>query len=161
MIAPLVALALAAVPFAQEEDWQRYEDEVEEGPRLFLSAWGGEALDEGGAGRSSGVLGGEVAWAFDSLDLGLAGYGYRDLEDAERSWTPVALLRVTQRFETRRGIEATFSFGIGAGRPDDWTAWYQVALGARVGLGPLFLGGEIAFEQLGILRLLAGLGAAF
>ncbi len=146
-----------------QEEWEApgYEEEDEHRPRLLLSAWGGEALDAGGAGHGSALLGGEVAWAFDVLDLGLAGYGYRALVDAKRDWTPVVLLRLTQRFRTRRGLEAAFSFGVGAGRPDEWIAWFQVALGVRVNLGPLFLGGELAFEQYDLLRLAAGLGVAF
>lgn len=166
MIAPVLALALAVSPgapgLAQAEDWELpYDGEEDDRPRLFLSVWGGDALDTGGAGSSSAVLGGEVAWAFSSLDLGVAAYGYRDLRDAARAWTPVALLRLTQRFETGRGVDATFSFGVGAGRPDDWKAWFQVALGVRVPLGPIFLGGELAFEQLDLLRLMGGLGLAF
>lgn len=165
MIAALLALALATAPpsaLAQDGDpsWTD-EDEAERAPRLFVSAWGGEALDRGGAGNSSTVVGGEVAWGFDALDLGLAGYGYRRLADAARAWTPVALLRLEQRFRTRRGLEATLAFGLGAGRPDDWVAWYQVALGARATFAPLFVAGELAFERYELLRLTAGLGLAF
>jgi hypothetical protein len=146
-----------------QEEWEDlpYDEEEEGRARLLLSAWGGEALDAGGAGRGSTLLGGEVAWAFDPLDLGVAGYGYRKLVDAEREWTPVLLLRLTQRFRTRRGVDAAFSLGVGAGRPDDWMAWFQVALGVRVSLGPVFLGGELAFEQYDLLRLAAGLGVGF
>jgi len=162
--AALLALALAA-PLAQEE-WQpppAYDEEDPGGrPRLFLSAWGGEALEEGGGGPSHGVLGGEVAWAaFEHLDLGLAGYGYRGLPEAVRATTPVALVRLIQRYPTRAGVEATFTLGIGAARPDDWVLWLQVALGVRVVLGPLFLGGELAFEQYDLLRLTGGLGVSF
>ncbi len=164
MIAAALALSacLAAAPLAQEE-WEApgYDDDDGRRPRLLLSVWGGEALDAGGAGRGSTLLGGEVAWAFDALDLGVAGYGYRTLVDAKRDWTPILLLRLTERFRTRRGLEAAFSFGVGAGRPDDWIAWFQVALGVRVNLGPVFLGGELAFEQNDLLRLAAGLGVGF
>lgn len=145
-----------------QEQWELPPEEDEEGgKRVLLSVWGGEAFATGGNGRSSALLGGEAAWAFESLDLGVAGYGYRSLIDAKREWTPVLLLRLTQRFHTRRGLEAAFTFGVGAGRPDDWMAWFQVALGVRVNLGPLFLGGELAFEQYDLLRLAAGLGVAF
>lgn len=168
MIAAALALWLVAAappapaPLAQEEWEQGWdEDDLDDAPRLFLSAWGGEALDEAGRGSSSGVVGGEVAWAFRALDLGLAGYGYRRLDAAEREWTPVALVRVLQRFRTRPGLEATFALGLGAGRPDGWTAWYQVALGGRATFGPLFVAGELAFEQYDLLRLAAGLGLAF
>jgi hypothetical protein len=138
-----------------------WEDDVDEPPRLFVSAWGGEALSTDGEGRSSSLLGAEVAWAFRSLELGLAGYGYRGLRDGSRGWAPVTLLRVTQRFPTRGGLEAGLTFGIGAGKPDGWTAWYQVALGGRLALGPLFVAGEIGFEQYDLLRLAGGVGAAF
>ncbi len=166
MIAAALALSLfvtQAAPLAQEEwgdaPWEQ--DEAEDVPRLFLTAWGGEALDDGGDGRSSGILGGEVTWALRALDLGLAGYGYRRLSEAEREWTPVALLRLGQRFRTRSGLEATFALGIGAGRPDGWTAWYQVALGGRATFGRVFVAGELAFEQYDLLRLAAGLGVGF
>jgi hypothetical protein len=164
VIAAALALSLVAsqaAPLAQE-GWEAPfdEDEAEE-PRLFLVAWGGEALDDVGGGQSSALLGGEVAWAFRALDLGLAGYGYRRLADAEREWTPVALVRAVQRFRARAGVEATFALGLGAGRPDGWTAWYQVALGGRATFGPLFVAGEVSFEQYDLLRLAAGLGLAF
>jgi hypothetical protein len=164
--AALLAVALAAGPLGQEEwptppGWEE-EEEEESRPRFRLSAWAGEAFGASGAGRSHGVLGGEAAWAaFEHLDLALAGYGYRDLPAASRATTPVALVRLIQRFPTRRDVEATFALGIGAGRPDGWVAWLNVALGVRVVLGPLFLGGEISFEQYDLLRLAAGLGVAF
>ncbi len=156
------ALALSLAVAQADDAYPAYEeDEGEARPHVLLSAWGGTALGEGGSGRSSTILGGEAAWAFESLDLGVAGYGYQRLPDSSREWTPVALLRITQRFRTGRSVEAAFTFGIGAGRPDGWTAWYQVAIGGRADLGPMFLGGEIAFEQLDILRLAAGLGVRF
>jgi hypothetical protein len=166
VIAAALALSLVAAqaaPLPQQESgdapWEG--DEVEDAPRLFLTAWGGEALDDGGGGASSAIAGGEVTWALRALDLGLAGYGYRRLDDAAREWTPVALLRVGQRFRTRSGVEAMFALGVGAGRPDGWTAWYQVALGGRATFGPMFVAGEIAFEQYDLLRLAAGLGVGF
>jgi hypothetical protein len=65
-----------------------------------------------------------------------------------------------QRFPMRSGVEATFALGLGAARPRTWEAWFQVALGVRLPLGPLFLGGELAFERGDLLRLSAGLGVA-
>lgn len=160
MIAAALALSLAVAQ--ADYDYPGYpEAEDEEQPHVLLSAWGGTALGDGGSGRSSTILGGEAAWAFESMDLGIAGYGYQNLEDASREWTPVMLLRLTQRFRTRRGVEAALTFGIGAGRPDDWDAWYQVAIGGRADLGPMFLAGELAFEQFDILRLAAGVGVRF
>jgi hypothetical protein len=165
VIAAALALStfLASAPLAQDsEQLPPYEEEREDGPRrIRLSLWGGEALANGGSGHSSTLYGGEAAWAFDSIDLGVAAYGYQSLVNARREWTPVALLRLTERFRTGRGLEAAFSFGIGAGRPRDWTTWFQVALGVRYDLGPMFLGGELAFEQYDLLHLAAGLGVSF
>ncbi|HEX9402603.1 MAG TPA: hypothetical protein VF912_21080 [Anaeromyxobacter sp.] len=158
----LLAASLSAAPLPQEE-WEppAWEEDDERRPHVLVTAWAGEALASGGSGRSSGFFAGEAAWAFDSVDVGLAGSGYRSLREAGRTWTPVLLARFTQRFKTRRGFEAAFGFGVGAGRPSGWIAWYQVALGVRVPLGPLFVAGELAFEQYDILRLGGGLGVAF
>lgn len=165
MRALLLAALLAGAPAlaaAQEEAWDEEAPEDERNPhRLSVILWGGEGFDTAGTGRSGARLGGEVAWAFDSLDLGLAGYEYRRLRDATREWTPVTLVRVTQRFETRRGLEAAVTLGLGAARPDDWVAWFLFGLGMRLDLGPMFLAGELAFEQRDQLRLMAGLGARF
>jgi hypothetical protein len=150
----------AAAPYEDEEWESPGVDDEEREPRLRITAWGGDALGDGGSGRSSSFVGGEAGWAFRSLDLGVAGSAYRNLSEADREWTPVVLARLTQRFKTRRGIEATFGFGVGAGRPTGWTAWYQLGIGVRVPLGPLFLAGELAFEQYELLRLGAGLGVA-
>ncbi len=161
MTGALLALALAASPGLAQEEWPGDEDRQEEGGhRLSVAAWGGEALDEAQTGRSYGLLGGEVAWSFDQLDLGVAGYGYRHLSDT-RTWTPVALVRLVQRFPMRSGVEATFGLGVGAAKPSGWEAWFQVGLGARVYMGPMFLGGELAFERGDLLRLAAALGLAF
>jgi hypothetical protein len=156
-------LAAAPAPLAQEsEDVPAYEQDRDENVRrIRLGLWGGEALANGGSGHSSTLYGGELAWAFDAVDLGVAGYGYQSIVNARREWTPVLLLRLTERFRTRRGLEAAFTFGIGAGRPRDWTTWFQVALGIRYDLGPVFLAGELAFEQYDLLHLAAGLGVAF
>ncbi len=168
MIATALALStfLAALP-PLRQDWEAppYEDEEtssEERPhRLRLSAWGGDALANGGSGHGSAFYGGEAAWIFESMDLGVAGYGYQKLADARRAVTPVLLARFTERFRTRRDVEWTLALGAGAGRPHGWTAWFQLALGFRVNLGPMFLGGELAFEQYDLLRLAAGIGVAF
>ena len=161
MTGALLALALAASPALAQDEYDLPPDEQDEGGhRLSIAAWGGEALDESGTGRSYGVLGGEVAWSFDQLDVGLAGYGSQHLSDT-RTWTPVALVRLVQRFRMRSGVEATFGLGVGAARPSGWEAWFQVGLGARVLFGPMFLGGELAFERGDLLRLSAGLGVRF
>jgi hypothetical protein len=161
----LIAAALAAAPgpLRQEEAWeeQAWEEEGERRPHVHLSAWGGEAFANGGTGRSSSFFSGEAAWVFRSVDLGIAGAGYRALRNASREWTPVALVRLTQRFPTRGGVEAAFTLGFGAARPAGWVGWFQLAIGMRVPLGPLFLGGELAFEPYEIVRLGAGLGIAF
>jgi hypothetical protein len=157
-------LLAAAPPLAQDWETPPYEEERDEGRprRIRLSLWGGEALATGGTGHGSSLYGGEAAWAFDAIDLGVAGYAYNSLLQSNRQWTPVVLARLTERFRTRRALEAAFTFGVGAGRPKlDWTAWFQVALGVRYELGPMFLGGELAFEQYDLLHLTAGVGVTF
>lgn len=159
MIAAALALALAA---AQADDAYPYEaGEEERRPRVIFTAWGGSAFATGSSGGNSTLLGAEASWAFQSLDLGVAGYGYRRLPDAAREWTPVAMVRLTQRVEAGHGIEAAFTLGFGAGRPDRWEAWYQIALGVRAASGPLFLAGELGLEQLNQIRLAAGVGVRF
>ena len=149
-------LALASA-YAQDEYGWEGGDEERRAPRLFLTAWGGEAFAVGGSDWKSGAaFGGEVSYALPFGDLGLWGSGYKiGNRDA---WAPIALLRLTNRFATGRGIEAAFTFGIGAGRPLDWRVWFQVALGLRYDLGPVFLAGELSFEQEQLLRFSGGLG---
>ena len=157
-------LALAAAPVvARAQGVDEMGNEVEpDGPRhgrLALTAWGGQAFDTSGSGPDVPILGGEIAWAFDQLDLGVAGYGYKDLRGIGSSrYDPVVLARVTQRFETYRGLEAGLTLGVGAAREERWRAWFQLALGLRLDLGPAFLGAEIGFEQNSLLRLVGGLG---
>jgi hypothetical protein len=148
-------LELASANAQDEYGWEGGEEERE--ARLFITAWGGEAFAVGGGdGRSGAAFGGEVSYALPFGDLGLWGSAYKiGNRDA---WAPIALLRLTNRFATGRGIEAAFSFGVGAGRPIDWRIWFQVALGLRLDLGPLFLAGELSFEQEQLLRLSGGLG---
>ncbi len=154
----LAALLLAAAPAAAEED----EFPEERRARLSISAFGGEAFATGGSTRDAPVVGGELAYAFDAVEVGAWMAGYQLKVTPARPWSQVLLLRLTERFETHRGLEASFTFGFGAGRADRWVGWYQLALGARVALGgPLFLQGEIAFEQYDLLRLAAGLGLRF
>ena len=81
---------------------------------------------------------------------------------ADRVWTPVALLRWEQRFETRPGAEAGLTLGFGAGRPSrDWIFWYQLALVGRLIREPWFLAGELGLERADILRLGVGAGLRF
>lgn len=162
MTGALLALALAASPPLAQEEWPLPPDEQEEHKvrHLSLSVWGGEAFDESGSGASFGVVGAEAAWSFSSLDVGLAGYRYEGLPGSQ-SWIPVTMLRLTQRFPLRTGVEATFALGVGAVRRTGWEAWFQVALGMRVPLGPMFVGGELGFERGNLLRLAGGLGVTF
>ncbi len=161
MTGALLALALAASPGLAQEGWSGDEDHEDEGGhRLSVVAWGGNAFDEAQSGKSYGLLGGEAAWSFDQLDLGVAAYGYHHLSET-RTWTPVTLVRLVQRFQMRSGVEATFGLGVGAAMPSGWEAWFQVGLGARVHFGPMFLGGELAFERGDLLKLAAGLGLTF
>jgi hypothetical protein len=149
-------LELASANAQDEYGWEGG-DEEDRAPRLFITAWGGEAFAIGsGDTRSGSAFGGEVAYALPFGDLGLWGSAYKIGE--RDAWAPIALLRLTNRFATGRGIEAAFTFGVGAGRPIDWRIWFQVALGLRLDLGPLFLAGELSFEQEQLLRLSGGLG---
>jgi hypothetical protein len=142
------------------QDEYGWEGEAEERkPRLFLIAWGGQAFGLGGGDVGDGsAFGGEVSYSLGFGDLGLWGSGYK-VRNGGDDWAPIMLLRLTNRFQTGRGLEAAFTFGAGAGRPHvNWRLWFQVALGIRLDLGPMFLAGELAFEQDQLLRLSAGLG---
>jgi hypothetical protein len=158
----LLALQLATAQGSDDFDDSAFEGE--RGPRVFISAYGGQGWDLGRReeeGDTVPVVGGEVAYAFGFGDLGLAGYGYR-FPGGREGWSPVALVRFTNRFQTYRGLDGTFTFGVGAARPDDdWQAWFQLALGVRLDLGPMWLGGELSFEQEDLLRLVAGVGVKF
>ncbi|WP_248360458.1 hypothetical protein [Anaeromyxobacter oryzae] len=159
LLAALVALAPAAAIADEDELGNEIEAQDTGRGRLALVAWGGQAFDTSGSGPNVPLLGGEVAWAFDQLDLGVAGYGYRDLRGiGSRSYDPVVLARVTQRFETYRGVDAGITIGVGAAREDHWRAWFQFALGLRLNLGPVFIAGELGFEQQSLLRLAGGVG---
>jgi hypothetical protein len=149
-------LELASANAQDEYGWEGG-DEEDRAPRLFITAWGGEAFAIGsGDTRSGSAFGGEVAYALPFGDLGLWGSAYKIGE--RDAWAPIALLRLTNRFPAGRGVEAAFTFGVGAGRPIDWRLWFQVALGMRLDLGPMYLAGELSFEQEQLLRLSGGLG---
>jgi len=150
-------LALASAIAQEEYGWEGGDDE-ERAPRLFITAWGGEAFDVGGGDGNGGpAFGGEVAYALGFGDLGVWASAYK-IRNGGEDWAPIALLRLTNRFPAGRGLEGAFTFGVGAGRPADWRVWFQVALGVRFDLGPMFLAGELAFEQEQLLRLSGGLG---
>jgi hypothetical protein len=151
-------LSPGRLALAQEEyGWEGGDDE-ERAPRLFITAWGGEAFDVGGGdGNGGSAFGGEVAYALGFGDLGVWASAYK-IRNGGEDWAPIALLRLTNRFPAGRGLDAAFTFGVGAGRPADWRVWFQVALGVRFDLGPMFLAGELAFEQEQLLRLSGGLG---
>src|SRR6266536_3062034 len=119
--APLVrmrrfALLLASIPLvaaAQEEDEVVYRESPSQ-EHVRIIAWGGTLIDLGAQGPSVGHLGGEASWAFESLEVGVLGEGYRLGDRGRRPWSPVVLARFVQRFETRRGLDATLGFGLGA-----------------------------------------------
>jgi hypothetical protein len=114
-----------------------------------------------GSGRGGGGLaGGEVTLRLRPFDLGVQAVTTW-LEPGEGRLSPILLLRLGQRFETRRGVEASLVLGLGAARRQDWQAWVQLGVSGRVPLGPLFVAAELAFEQVDYLRLAAGVGAAF
>jgi hypothetical protein len=157
----LTAALLAAAPGDPYDPFEDAPPGSEERPRLLVTAWGGGFVGAPGSGRKGGALGGgEVGWSFDGLDLGVQALSAQ-LEQGRSRFSPVVLLRLGQRFETRRGVEATFTIGVGAARRDGWDAWFQVGLGGRVDLGPIFLTAELAFEQVDLIRLAGGLGARF
>ncbi len=159
--AHLVALLLASAPFAAAAQDEEEVSRAPPSPHLYLTAWGGGLVDTGGQFPAAGFGGGEVAWAFDALDLGVLAQGYHLGDRARTPWTPVVLGRILQRFETRRGLEATLGLGIGAGRTDRWIAWFQLAVGLRLYQGPLFIAGEFGFERLDLFRMAGGVGARF
>lgn len=163
----LAALAAAPGP-ARAADEEDEDDDAfdaparrDEGRRLSLMAFGGELSAFSGSGRSSATLyGGEVAWRFEAVELGVLGQAAR-LRSGASDWSPIVLLRITERFQSRRGLEGSISFGLGGAREDRWRTWFQVGLGARLDLGPIFLNGEVGFEQADFIRLAAGLGTRF
>ncbi len=160
--ARLTALLVAALPAlaaAQDEDVAYAEPPS--AAHFHLTAWGGSSLDTTANNPGAAHFGGEVAYAFEAADVGILAEGYRLGDRARSPWAPVVLARYLQRFETRRGLEATLGFGLGVGRTKSWIGWYQVALGVRLLAGPLFIAGELGFEQLNLLRLAAGVGVRF
>ena len=162
MRARLSALLVAAVPFlavGQDED-EAYSRSPSTA-RFHVTAWGGSALDTRARSPGAAHVGGEVAYAFEAADVGILAEGYRLGDRARTPWAPVVLARYVQRFETRRGLDATLGFGLGVGRTKSWIGWYQVALGVRLLDGPLFVAGELGFEQLDLLCLAAGVGVRF
>jgi len=146
----------------EEEAWPS--DEVE-APRLDLTLWGGQAWNAGATGARSEAYAAEATWRFDRVDLGLfAGrYDFRETTASgavERFFAPVYLARIGQRFETRNGLLASFTFAVGTAKTASWRSWFQVALGARATYGPAFLAGELAFESEELIRLSVGIGVS-
>ncbi len=159
--ASVLALVLAVPLASAAQDEEEGYAPTESPPHLHLTAWGGTLIDTGGQFPAAGLAGGEVAWAFESLEVGALGQAYHLGRRARTPWSPVILARVRQRFETRRGLDAIVGFGVGAGRVERWETWFQVTLGLRLYAGPVFLTGEVGFERLDLFRLAGGLGVAF
>ncbi|MFT3912529.1 MAG: hypothetical protein QM704_00145 [Anaeromyxobacteraceae bacterium] len=162
-----LSLALSAGNTAGQSDPYEEDDHGHGGDDtgLFLAVRGGEAVGPNGGGAHP-VYGGEIGWSFEPIDLSLAGYAYKDLDGkpapGEKSqWNRMYLVRLGQRFETYRGLEGTLDLGIGAAHTDKWKSWVQLGLGVHLNIDPLFVTGEITFEQNGLVRLTAGLGARF
>lgn len=168
LLASLLLLAAYLPALAQDEETETFS---EDRPtyHVYATAWGGTLPDLSNRHSSAGLFGGELAYSFSALDVGVLVQGYHLTipDQSFREWTPVLLLRIEERFETRRGLDAVLALGLGAARTggvigtqraSEWQAWYQFALGLRLGLGPLFIAGEIGFEQLDLLRLAAGVG---
>ncbi len=158
-LAVALALGLSA---AQDEDYE--EDRWEQAAgHLELTAWGGGSVLLDQSGATSPWAGASIGWRFtDATVSALFEEHHYGGDLAGRTWTPVALARLEQRFETRRGLEGTLAVGLGTGKPvDTWTFWYQVALGVRIGGDPWFLVAEVGFERDNFLRLGGGLGLHF
>lgn len=171
MLPLALALLLATNPLSAEEAAPVPEEETapwsneEEPPRLDLKLWGGQAWADAGNGGRSETYGAEATWRFEPLDVGLFGGAYelREVDAAgvpKTAFAPVYLLRLGQRFETRSGLLASFTFGAGAVKTAEWRSWFQVALGARANFGPAFVGGELSFESENLVRLSLGLGVS-
>jgi hypothetical protein len=163
LLPTLLALALVtgqSDPYGEDEDWEDGEPASSRSTEFYLVGWGGNAFDANGNAPSFGVLGAEAGLAFPVAEIGIATYGYHDPENDDE-WTPVVLARIGNRFQSYRGLEGTLTFGIGAARVEGWKTWFQVALGVRLVFEPLFVAGEITFEQNNLIRLTGGLGARF
>jgi hypothetical protein len=156
-------LAVALLPTAvraQDED-ETFSAPPPDEDRIHVTAMGGALFDLRGSGETYSFVGGEVAYSFEQMDIGILAQGYRLGQRATSLWSPVVMARFLQRFETRKGLEATFGVGLGAGKTDTWRGWYQLALGMRLIEGPLFIQGELGFEQLDLFRLGGGIGFRF
>ncbi len=166
-LALLLAALIPSVPHASEEsEGEDSSPEAEvESPRLDLALWGGQIWSSSGAGSRTAAYGAEATWRFDALDLGVFG-GLYDLRETaadgtvDRFSAPVCLARIGQRFETRSGLLANFTFGVGAAKTTSWRSWFQVALGGRATYGPAFLAGELSFESDDLIRLSVGIGVS-
>lgn len=162
----MLPLALAlSLALQASTDWDGDEPrwDAPSDRHLELGVWGGSSLDLQRGGSFAPWAGAELGWRFTESAVSLLFEGHRYGADrASRAWTPVILARVEQRFETMRGLQGTFAFGAGAGRPyRSWELWLQVAFGLRLERGPLFLRAELGFERQSDLRLGAGAGLAF
>jgi hypothetical protein len=151
-------------PPVEAEDEAPYTLEAHD-PRLDLTVWGGTGWMGGGSGVRSQSWGAEATWRFDAVDVGLFGGCYELRTDpgggvVPAYFAPVYLARIGQRFETRNGLLASFTFGVGALKETDWRSWFQIAIGARATFGPAFLAGELAFESDDLVRLGVGLGVS-
>ncbi|HET9594370.1 MAG TPA: hypothetical protein VFP65_02250 [Anaeromyxobacteraceae bacterium] len=162
---PAIVLAAALVPGsvrAQDDDEYTFTPPPPERDHFHLSALGGVLFSTSGRSETYEFAGVEGAFVLDSADLGVLVQGYHlGTQRANAQWSPVILARFLNRFETARGLEATFGIGIGAGRANGWTTWYQLVLGMRLIEGPIFITGELGFEQLDLFRLGGGLGIRF
>jgi hypothetical protein len=162
LLALLLAAALLPASAVAQDDEYMFTPPPPERDHLHLSALGGVLFATSGRSDTYEFAGVETAFVLESMDLGLLLQGYHlGTRRANAEWSPVLLARFLNRFETARGLEATFGLGIGAGRVTGWTAWYQLVLGMRLIEGPLFITGELGFEQLDLFRLAGGLGLKF
>lgn len=165
---PALVLALAAAqttptPPAPEDEPVEYHEQT---PRWRIQGWGGGGFPQADFNSPVPLLGLQLTRAFEDMDVGLVAQTY-GLDFVQDGWLGAAMLRVEQKFETRRGIEATLSFGFGAaaeplgGGRIGWGFWYNVALGMRWFEGPIMWGGELGFEQSFVIRAALTAGYRF
>jgi hypothetical protein len=161
VIAPTAAALLALCAANWDDELPEYE---ESRPHVQLALWGGglTGLDQGGG--TTPFLGIEAGWLFGEHQTLSVLFDEHHL-GADRSthpWTPVVLARLEQHFQSQRGLQASLTLGLGAGRPEaTWITWYQLALGVRLVGDPFFVKGELGLERDSFFRLAGAVGVSF
>jgi hypothetical protein len=126
-----------------------------------ILGWGGAGFKVDATGETPPLAGLEASYALELMDVGILQQAYQLKENGHYRVVPATLLRVEERFETRRGLDAVLAFGLGGAKAAQWELWYHIALGLRLNLGPVIIGGEVGFEQFELLRLAGCAGISF